>query len=407
MRHILVVDDDRFIRVAVQKSLAASGDFVVDLCESGTDAVRQARAVPPDLVLLDVVMPGLNGPDTLRALRTIESLRTTPVVFFTANPDRTEINQLHALGASGVIQKPFDPATLAERLEGYWKTVSRPRMAHPAPVVGRLATELEGLTAEYAKALPAFVSKLKAQWLAIRDQAITPAHLAPLRDAVHGLHGGAATFQFEEITAIAGDLEGRLAAMIQEETALGQADRVYISDQLYGLEQGALKAAGTPPDGGASVDLVDLIDRVDLGDFVDLPPPSTPHTEDDRVLVVDDQELVRKRYRLALEASGFRVDTVESGEDALMMAQRVGYSLILMDLSMPGMGGFEAQRRLRQHVTTKHIPIIFMTAVTPANLNQVQQALDLGVSGFVPKSLPLPQLVKEIRNSIREPRPGS
>jgi CheY-like chemotaxis protein len=101
------------------------------------------------------------------------------------------------------------------------------------------------------------------------------------------------------------------------------------------------------------------------------------------------------------------VDTVESGEDALMMAQRVGYSLILMDLSMPGMGGFEAQRRLRQHVTTKHIPIIFMTAVTPANLNQVQQALDLGVSGFVPKSLPLPQLVKEIRNSIREATPGS
>ena len=109
MRRILVVDDSPLIREVARVGLETVGGFAVTAVESGPEALSQAAADPPDAILLDVVMEGLDGPQTLALLRGREATRETPVLFLTAKAEDTV-----ALGdARGVIAKPFDVATLA------------------------------------------------------------------------------------------------------------------------------------------------------------------------------------------------------------------------------------------------------------------------------------------------------
>jgi CheY-like chemotaxis protein len=94
--------------------------FAVEPCSSGSEALAKAVAFAPDLVLLDVMMPGMDGPETLKALRQFPELQKTPVVFMTAKVQPQEIQEYMALGAVGVIAKPFDPMTLTQQLQDVW-----------------------------------------------------------------------------------------------------------------------------------------------------------------------------------------------------------------------------------------------------------------------------------------------
>ncbi len=112
VRRILLVDDDPDIRQIAALSLRRIGQFEVRLAASGQEALEAAASEPPDLVLLDVSMPGMDGPATLDALRAIPAASRVPVVFFTATSSEAEVARLCALGAVAVIPKPFDVAAL-------------------------------------------------------------------------------------------------------------------------------------------------------------------------------------------------------------------------------------------------------------------------------------------------------
>ena len=115
-RRILLVDDDPDIRQIAALSLRRIGQFEVELAASGPEAIEIVSAHPPDLVLLDVSMPGMDGPATLKALRAIPAGSQVPVVFFTATSSEVEVARLCALGAVAVIPKPFDVAALPRRV---------------------------------------------------------------------------------------------------------------------------------------------------------------------------------------------------------------------------------------------------------------------------------------------------
>ncbi|MBL0211155.1 MAG: response regulator [Holophagaceae bacterium] len=120
LRRILMVDDDLDIRTVAQLSLTAVGGFTVEVCGSGPEAIEKAPAFLPDLFLLDVMMPGMDGPTTLAKLREIPSLAGIPAVFLTAKVQPHEIAQLRACGAMDVLAKPFDPMTLPDSLRRIW-----------------------------------------------------------------------------------------------------------------------------------------------------------------------------------------------------------------------------------------------------------------------------------------------
>lgn len=109
----LVIDDEEDVRFIARVSLGRVGGMTVLLASSGEEGLALARSERPDFILLDMMMPGMDGPATLQALCDSPECATIPVVFMTAKDMSKEIGRWKALGAKGVILKPFDPMTLA------------------------------------------------------------------------------------------------------------------------------------------------------------------------------------------------------------------------------------------------------------------------------------------------------
>lgn len=118
---ILYVEDDDDIREIAQLALEIIGGFTVLLCASGEQALEQVADFDPDMILLDVMMPGMDGPSTLTALRQNPALANTPVAFMTAKVQPQEIAAYKAMGALDVIAKPFDPIQLPEQIKAIWQ----------------------------------------------------------------------------------------------------------------------------------------------------------------------------------------------------------------------------------------------------------------------------------------------
>ncbi len=110
---ILYVDDEDDIREIAQMSLELDPEFEVRLCSSGHQALQEVTDWQPDLILLDVMMPEMDGPETLRRLAAAPSTAAIPVVFITARTQTHEVARFLSMGAVGVIAKPFDPMKLA------------------------------------------------------------------------------------------------------------------------------------------------------------------------------------------------------------------------------------------------------------------------------------------------------
>ncbi len=121
LTRILFVDDEDDIRSVAKLALEAVGGFTVEDCSSGSEAVKRVSAFMPDLILLDVMMPGMDGIATFRALREIPEAAAIPVVFLTASIQTHEKARYMELGAINVIPKPFDPMTLSDKVKEIWR----------------------------------------------------------------------------------------------------------------------------------------------------------------------------------------------------------------------------------------------------------------------------------------------
>ena len=168
---VLHVDDEPDIREVVDLSLSLDPIFAVRSCDRGRDAVATAIDWPPDLILIDVMMPDMDGPATLVSLRRTPQTADIPVVFMTARAQSSEMERLKALGATGVIAKPFDPMTLAATVRGYMhggRDLRTGFLARLRSDVAALARP--GLRAE-AAASPALLDGIKAFAQALQDAA--------------------------------------------------------------------------------------------------------------------------------------------------------------------------------------------------------------------------------------------
>ena len=120
LKRVLFVEDDPDIQTVARMSLEAVGGFTVMACSSGAEALERAAAFAPDLILLDVMMPGMDGLETLEALRRLPQVSRVPVVFMTAKVQAQEVSRYRDAGAADVIAKPFDPMTLPARVRTIW-----------------------------------------------------------------------------------------------------------------------------------------------------------------------------------------------------------------------------------------------------------------------------------------------
>jgi len=121
LKRILYVEDEPDIQAVARLALEMVGGFTLEVCSSGREALDKVVVFAPQLVLLDVMMPGMDGPATLAALRQLPGLADLPVIFMTAKVQASEVAHYTELGAADVIPKPFDPRTLTDTLRAVWK----------------------------------------------------------------------------------------------------------------------------------------------------------------------------------------------------------------------------------------------------------------------------------------------
>jgi two-component system OmpR family response regulator len=120
LNRICYVEDDEDIQRIVRMSLERVGKMTVEVVGDPTQAIDTIKTFKPDLVMLDWMMPGMDGPTLFRKMRETPEVQNLPVVFITAKASSAEMDELRAMGAAGAISKPFSPKDLPDQLRKIW-----------------------------------------------------------------------------------------------------------------------------------------------------------------------------------------------------------------------------------------------------------------------------------------------
>jgi two-component system cell cycle response regulator len=231
LRTILYADDEADIRIIVQTALSLTEGLTAHTAESGEQALELARELQPDLLMLDVMMPGLDGPATLMRLRADPAIAHIPVIFMTAKARTEDVARLRALGAMAVIAKPFDPMQLARQVLSLWQvTPAAPRRPSDRGDVGRLreqVVQLSGKFLERSAAQAAILHRL------IDDlQGGDSAGLAAMHEIAHKIHGAGATFDFPAVSECAQQIERLSQDLLALPAAIDRDAKVQIRTRL-------------------------------------------------------------------------------------------------------------------------------------------------------------------------------
>jgi CheY-like chemotaxis protein len=197
---VLHVDDEPDIREVVELSLGLDPTFSVKGCSCGGDALSTAASWLPNLILLDVMMPVMDGPTTLGHLRQSPRTSSIPVVFMTARAQPRELEHFVSLGAEGVIAKPFDPMTLASAVRNY---------------VSATGAGIAARRAGFLKRARGHAKTLAEQYTALADPAAATAALERIATIAHSIAGGGGIFGLAEMSRRASELEAAVKSRLE------------------------------------------------------------------------------------------------------------------------------------------------------------------------------------------------
>jgi two-component system OmpR family response regulator len=197
---LLHIDDEADIREIIEISLGLDPTFIVRGCESGTEGLAVAAEWCPDVILLDMMMPVIDGPATLMRLRANPVTADIPVIFMTARTQARELDHLRSVGAVGVIAKPFDPMTLAALVRRQLQPAEDPLKELRASFLQRVKRDIDALSLDRA---------------ALQNRIELPDTLDRIRHIAHGLSGAGGIYGFPEISDAAAAVEDATLAEIE------------------------------------------------------------------------------------------------------------------------------------------------------------------------------------------------
>jgi DNA-binding response OmpR family regulator len=339
-RKIVVIEDDEAIRGLVATFLRAGGHTVVPSGDP-VGARELIRREAPDLVLCDIAMPDLDGYGVLRALQNDPETAHYPVVFLTAHREFTERVEAFRFGVVDYITKPFTRDVLLRRVERLLLDLDR----RPGVATG------EGKAAA--------------------GRLLEDVH----REARTGLLSVPGAQGEAHVAVLGGELKGGLP-LPEEPTALRFEELDPSHEQIVAHEPSALPG-----------------DASGLPSFDDLAP------EVKRALVVDDNPFFRRFLREIFQAQGFTVDDALNGAEALRLALERRPWLIVTDVDMPVMDGFELCRQVRRHSLIRHTPVVFLSGWDDFKVRC--EGLEAGGDEYLSKQTPVRELLMRVRLLMR------
>ena len=368
LSRVLFIEDEADIRHIAKMALERIGGLDVLACASGEEALKSATQFLPDLVLLDVMMPEMDGPATLKQLRLRPGLEVTPVVFMTAKVQPGEIAHLKSLGALEVIAKPFDPMLLASRLAEIWAGVTALSPSNDA-----LHDGMEALRKQYAQSFDEKWRRLNDAWTLAKVGDVAALQLARLH--AHTMAGSGATIGYPGVSRLASEVEHLLK--LRDETTRGNDN----SSELDTL-MGQLRLATATSD--------------EVSERLEYPHRANTNIKESKLIYLfdDDAELARA-LQLQLQLFGFDVETF-ANPDRLETALRArSPAVIVMDImfqagDLAGPGAIIASETMQR----RSVPVIFMSV--RGDLAARLEAVRAGGSDYLTKPVRVADLVERL-----------
>ncbi len=210
IQSILLVEDDPDAQAAVRFALQELHQIHLRICSSAREALSAAADFPADVLLLDVMMPEIDGASVLAGLRQLAIHRDTPAIFVTSLVDPEDMRYYRSLGVAGVISKPFDPLTLGERIAAMLRDATACRTA-PVP----MTAELGALQRVFERELPQRLQRIRNVLARCRHPGpATRGDCVQLWELLDELRNAANTYGHREIAARAQRIEQTAASLV-------------------------------------------------------------------------------------------------------------------------------------------------------------------------------------------------
>ncbi|MFM8470115.1 MAG: response regulator [Limisphaerales bacterium] len=355
MKKLLIIEDDRIIGNIYSKKFAGEG-FDVEVAEDGQTGLDRISGFRPDIVLLDLMLPKLNGLDILTRVRANPELARLPIIVFSNAYMTSVIDAAWQAGATTVLTKAnTSPKKLTETIAELLANVSfatappaaasappAPQAATPAPAPAAASHE-DAFQAEqrrqFLASIPQFsqgIRDLHQTFLKTEDRTAKIAAVGELYRSIHALTGSAGMVGADIIARIAAAYEALLKEMHDKPGNINVSTTRTSTQTLFFIST-LLEKAGQLPH-------LNAFDPV--------------------VLAVDDEEISRRAVTFSIEKAGVRAVVCENGAAALEKARSTHFDLIVLDVDMPGMNGYEVCSKLRAQANYKDTPVIFVTGLS-------------------------------------------
>lgn len=358
MRKLLIIEDDRIIGSIYSKKFAVEG-FNVEVAEDGQTGLERILAFRPDIVLLDLMLPKLNGLEILARVRAMPEFQRLPIIVFSNAYMTSVIDAAWKAGATTVLTKSnTSPKKLTETLHELLAkadaeaapppapSAPTPKPAAPAPAPAPAAAttpDEDAFQAEqrrqFLASIPQFnqgIRDLHQTFLKTEDRTAKTTAVGELYRHIHALTGGAGLVGADIIARISAAYEALLKEMHDKPGTINVSTTRTSTQTLFFISALLEKAATLPH----------------LTRF------------DPVVLAVDDEEISRRAVMFSIEKAGVRGVACENGAAALEKARSTHFDLIVLDVDMPGMNGYELCSKLRALPDYKDTPVIFVTGLS-------------------------------------------
>lgn len=385
---VLIIDDDGDTRELVQMSLALARMETLT-ASSGADGVAKAAREHPDAILLDVMMPFMDGPATLRALRADPRTADIPVLFLTASAMIAEVERLESLDVVGILAKPFDPATLGGKVRAALEKSAASRRVPSAPATAARPRTLDDLRNAFVKTSLEKAERAKELVARLEAQPQDEAAREELMRFFHSLAGIGASHGFVQVTALAkeGELECIALKRVGAMPGPGEIDnwQRLIAALVYELKAPppAAHPLATPP------------------------PPAEiePDAGPSAVLLVTADAGVRRQLLPLLEAEGLSVSEAGSLKDAraALADERALPSAVVVDVDLPDGSGHELIVEIRRLSSGEGVAVVVMSP-RGGFLDKVE-AITSGADGYFEKPVDWKALLRRLQHLLESSRP--
>ncbi len=272
------------------------------------------------------------------------------------------------------------------------------RLALPPSAFISMATleeQLYEVSSAFTDQLKQKVALLEATWKSIDvSQEINIEALHILSDVAHELHGQGTFFGYPKVTDYAGQLEEICDVLIQASDIIPAEAKQKITRHIHQLKETATIDNGTKELFQNDKDALKVTSEYRKQELFSAQPR--------RILLIDDADTMRKRIALTLREAGFDVLEAANGLTGIDLAIQTTPDLILLDIKMPEVDGFEVQRKIRSHKTLEDIPLIFITSLGRVSIAQIQEALSYGITDYIAKPFKMAKLLEKVKKGLQD-----